>query len=542
MIDLNPYQGTRRKMILSIDVGTTFSGMSYAFLDPGEVPKIEAVKRYPGQEDNAGHYRVPSVLYYHADGSVHFVGAKAMSNDVVMDPDYDELTLSRWFKLHLRPDKCKIAEMNEQNIPPLPTGKTVVQVFADFLRYMFKCAEDYITEHDPIMKLRWNSLKDTIELILTHPNGWEGLQESKMLEAAIMAGLVPDTPAGRDRVHFVTEGEAGLHYCVQNCFDSKGITPGEPIMVVDAGGGTVDISSYVSKSTAPLTVQETSFPKCVMLGSVTVNMRAENLFRARLQGSKYDDDATIRDMVDDAFDKKVKPLFSNEPKRAYYFPTGTKDNNRALNILRGSLTVTHDDMLSLFRPSLDGIVAAIKEQLKDTNTRKMPVYLIGGFSANMWLYTNLTVALRQLGLSLYRPDSHASKAVADGAIMYYLKGDMVAYRIGAEYTLGTDVSVNFDPSNPEHVARKNSIQLGPNGLMLDNGFSTILKKGTLVRHNQEFSETYCVRYNPMKEKHIITSDIIQYAGNKADPPSFVKPGSGSPFYFYAYVYPSHASR
>ena len=35
------------------------------------------------------------------------------------------------------------------------------------------------------------------------------------------------------------------------------------------------------------------------------------------------------------------------------------------------------------------------------------VFLIGGFSANKWLYTNLKTALEQLGLRLYRPDTHA---------------------------------------------------------------------------------------------------------------------------------------
>lgn len=33
-------------------------------------------------------------------------------------------------------------------------------------------------------------------------------------------------------------------------------------MVVDAGGGTVDISSYVFNSTSPLSVDELSTPDC----------------------------------------------------------------------------------------------------------------------------------------------------------------------------------------------------------------------------------------------------------------------------------------
>lgn len=40
-----PYNGDRRALVLAFDVGTTFSGVSYAFLEPGEVPKIHGVTR-----------------------------------------------------------------------------------------------------------------------------------------------------------------------------------------------------------------------------------------------------------------------------------------------------------------------------------------------------------------------------------------------------------------------------------------------------------------------------------------------------------------
>jgi hypothetical protein len=40
-----PYRGTRRALVVAVDVGTTFSGVSYAILEPGEVPKIHGVTR-----------------------------------------------------------------------------------------------------------------------------------------------------------------------------------------------------------------------------------------------------------------------------------------------------------------------------------------------------------------------------------------------------------------------------------------------------------------------------------------------------------------
>ena len=40
-----PYPGSTRKFILALDIGTTFSGAAYAFLDPGQVPRIIPVTK-----------------------------------------------------------------------------------------------------------------------------------------------------------------------------------------------------------------------------------------------------------------------------------------------------------------------------------------------------------------------------------------------------------------------------------------------------------------------------------------------------------------
>ena len=80
------------------------------------------------------------------------------------------------FKLHLRP-KTKSAAHVTNKILPLPRGKTAIDVFADFLRYLYKCAQKYIEETHPNGVKLWENLRPTSEFILTHPNGWEGAQQ-----------------------------------------------------------------------------------------------------------------------------------------------------------------------------------------------------------------------------------------------------------------------------------------------------------------------------------------------------------------------------
>jgi len=100
--------------------------------------------------------------------------------------------------------------MKDQISTELPRGKTIVDVFADYMRYLFDSTEEMFKSSELIV--RWDSIPET-ELVLTHPNGWGGPQQSQLRRAAIKAGIVPDTPAGRARVQFVTEGEACFNFC-----------------------------------------------------------------------------------------------------------------------------------------------------------------------------------------------------------------------------------------------------------------------------------------------------------------------------------------
>lgn len=84
------------------------------------------------------------------------------------------------------------------------------------MRYLFDCTKTYIEETHAGGPALWASVADHIDFILSHPNGWEGVQQSQIRRAAVLAGMVPNTQSGHSRVQFVTEGEASLHFCISN--------------------------------------------------------------------------------------------------------------------------------------------------------------------------------------------------------------------------------------------------------------------------------------------------------------------------------------
>ena len=183
----------------------------------------------------------------------------------------------------MRPNTTSSSSVAEK-IPPLPRNKTVVDLFADFMRYLYDCAKTYIQETHANGADLWASVEHRIEYVLTHPNGWEGGQQANIRTAAIFAGLIPDTDEGRARVQFVTEGEASLHFCIQSGLTTQAMKVnyrqslpeyssllfslppyfisqnGDGVLIVDAGGGTIDISAYAQ--TSPTSFEEIASPQC----------------------------------------------------------------------------------------------------------------------------------------------------------------------------------------------------------------------------------------------------------------------------------------
>ncbi|KAJ2912878.1 hypothetical protein MD484_g7538, partial [Candolleomyces efflorescens] len=212
-------------------------------------------------------------MYYDTQGRVRAAGAEAIQ-DGMLEAALDGGWLRiEWFKLLIRP-KSGGPDFSDK-IPPLPPGKSVVQVLADFLKYLQTCAEAYIKDSHPCGQEVWELVSSEIDYVISHPNGWEGYQQSQIRRAVVLAQLIPDTTEGHARVLFVTEGEASLHFLIDNGLPAGVIEEGEGIVVVYAGGGTIDISAYTKKAGyAPYTFEEIMIPQCHFFGSVFVTINA----------------------------------------------------------------------------------------------------------------------------------------------------------------------------------------------------------------------------------------------------------------------------
>ena len=88
----------------------------------------------------------------------------------------------------------------------LPPGVTVDDILSDFFTYIKKNVQMFVTNSYTSGNRYWDDFAETMVVILTTPNGWEGRQQNKMREAAIKSKLLVGDRV-RERVRFVSEGE-----------------------------------------------------------------------------------------------------------------------------------------------------------------------------------------------------------------------------------------------------------------------------------------------------------------------------------------------
>ena len=129
-----------------------------------------------------------------------------------------------------------------------------------------------------------------------------------MKAAAILGGLLPANYVDDDRLKFVTEGEASVHYALQYSSNSGWLQPGVVFAVCDAGGSTVDSTIYLCKEIKPkLVLTEVKGSECVQAGSVFVDRAAEAMITAKLANSKFVDRSYLTDILSE-FEKKTVGL------------------------------------------------------------------------------------------------------------------------------------------------------------------------------------------------------------------------------------------
>jgi hypothetical protein len=345
------------------------------------------------------------------------------------------------------PDGPEILEDDGSSFP-------VVRLIADYLKALKDFAlKDIHKRHPDAADI---TEKDVL-WVLTVPAIWTDHQKRWMQRAAAIAKLVEDEED--PRLKLVYEPAAAAIYC----FEEFG-TPMRSktrFTVVDAGGGTVDLTSYVV--TDERTLEEIGIGTGKPYGGRLVDRSfLDHLDRVLRPGVsealRRQQPEEYVDLIEDWETIKCEGIAEEdsfdvgEPKRVPLPLSLLLDPEvqRALAEQQGyagrSLLLSPEDYRSLFAPTTEKIVEVIKEHLGQDGIGTVDyLFLVGGFGESKLLYGRLVERFEGHGVRKVVCPPGAGAAVLRGAASFGLDTSIIS-AVRAKETYGTEFNDDFDPA------------------------------------------------------------------------------------------------
>jgi len=159
-------------------------------------------------------------------------------------------------------------------------AKTATSAAADYLTKLHEMARTEL-----VKRYGEDFVESTsIEYILTVPAVWSDAAKHATVCAAQMAGLGED-------LRMISEPEAAAVYSLST-MKSSGLKVGDVYIVLDAGGGTVDLITYEVLQMKPLKFREVVTGTGRLCGGAFLNLRFQDFVKLRLGERAFQ---TLRD-------------------------------------------------------------------------------------------------------------------------------------------------------------------------------------------------------------------------------------------------------
>ena len=288
-------------------------------------------------------------------------------------------------------------------------------------------------------------------------------------------------------------------------------------LVVDIGGGTVDISAHKVSSTPDRHLQVVHPPMGNDCGGSRVNKEFQNFLEELVNDKgfarylKANDpvinakhSADLNDLVKNTFEKQ-KVIFGSKggvgvratSKLAIHLPFSflyvyEDDIDKGIRRMKDSrlkriyqeLRIEYSKMADFFQPVVEGMLECISQTLRDVEANIDTIYLVGGFGGSKYIYNVIT---NRFGDNYkYITPAEPDFAVIHGAVLFRQNPDIVHAR-RADATYGVDTNILFDPliHNPEYK------WLNDDGEeKCSNLFSAAAERGDLVCTEEVFKKVF----------------------------------------------------
>ena len=262
-----------------------------------------------------------------------------------------------WFKLQLM--LSGNTYIDPINLPPLPPGKSEIDVAAD---YLFKLRQAMRNQLQKTLGEVFNREERNIRYFLTVPAIWNDAGKAATRAAAIQAGFLRDE--NDNRLTLITEPEAAAMFCSKTGLLNLKIR--DAVLIVDCGGGTVDLIAYEVEEETPFTVAECTAGSGDSCGSTALNRNFSNILRAKIRkmklpdGSKTAGKVYAKCIMD--FENRIKADFRNNGQK-WAVDVGIEAEFPDAGIEEGYMTFTNEEILQCFEPVVNRILELVRNQI-----------------------------------------------------------------------------------------------------------------------------------------------------------------------------------
>ena len=504
--------------VIAIDFGTGESG--YAIVaNSSNHNKKPIIEVFNPCDDN--DQKTPTAILF--DNNKNFVdfGSNAIRKYAEIVDNGNTALLFQNYKISLYHMQTEANSMDGRSMP-------LMTVISETLKYISNCALNKLSE-----QVGETLHKEKIRWILTVPALWNEEHKLFMRKAAVKAGIINEENSFNLLLCLEPEGAS-----IQVRDDSEEnlknkITKGSIIVVLDCGGGTVDIT--INKMLCEpdekfLSNEVLSSTGGCEWGSKYVDGNFENFLKEFL-GEKlfavYQKNASMRIDILEAFEvlkKKFNPenVKHSRLQLSYLGENLTPDILKNLvnnyNLLhpdtkisqRGSsgIDLSNELMISFFEPLINKIINKVKELLEETKKKAgyYPkfIFLVGGFGESPFLRQKIKKEFESNELIVLIP-KRPLVSVVRGACMFGLNPFSITSRI-AKKTYGISTLGIFDEK--KHPLNKKVMIDGE--AFCENIFDTFVLKDDSVSVNQEIVKTYC----PVRGAQTIMKIILYYTDKR----------------------------
>ncbi|KAK4239743.1 hsp70-like protein [Achaetomium macrosporum] len=435
---------SKAQLIVGIDFGTTFSGVAFAFATNNEA-KEDIITEWPG----AGSYtkqKIPTVLYY--DQYQKVVGWGPDIADALAPTGYPKPGVQKveWFKLQLM--LSGNTYIDPINLPPLPPGKSEIDVAAD---YLFKLRQAMRAALQKTLGEVFNREERNIRYYLTVPAIWNDAGKAATRAAAIQAGFLRDE--NDNRLTLVSEPEAAALFCSKTGLLNLKVH--DAVLIVDCGGGTVDLIAYEVEDENPFTVAECTAGSGDSCGSTALNRNFSNILRTKIRKMKLPDGSKTAGRVYAKcimdFENRIKADFRNNGQK-WAVDVGIEAEFPEAGIEEGYMTFTNEEILQCFEPVVNRILELVRNQIiaiQAQNRTLQNILVVGGFGASEYLFQQIKLHVPpQFQSKVVRPmDSVA--AIVKGAVTAGITERVITHRVARRHYLMATLQPFKEGYHPE---------------------------------------------------------------------------------------------